>query len=391
MPKSAHIKRSARWITVPFGKAVNNITERIEPSAADSELYVGLGHLESGTLTVRRWGSARALEGTKLRMRKGDVLFAKRNAYLKRVAIAPHDGPFSAHGMVLRANPDVMLHEFLPFFMQSDLFMDRALEISVGSLSPTINWKTLAVQEFALPPLDEQRRIAEVLQAFEAAISALMVVRKASWQAHLANNHYITGANAIRRIIEGKELTELRPHWKVSTLGEAVLVENRLRKPLSAKVRKEMHGPYPYFGATGKLDSISEYRIDGTHALIGEDGDHFLKYRKQSMTQLVSGRFNVNNHAHVIKGADNCCTKWFYHCFRHRDIRHWLTKQGSGRLKLKKATLLSMPILLPPMDQQIHLVEKLDSTVNAVESVEERILELKRAMNLTSQKAIGAV
>ena len=62
--------------------------------------------------------------------------------------------------MVLRAKPDVVLPEFLPFFMQSDLFMDRALEISVGSLSPTINWKTLAAQEFALPPLEEQRRIA---------------------------------------------------------------------------------------------------------------------------------------------------------------------------------------------------------------------------------------
>jgi type I restriction enzyme, S subunit len=63
---------------------------------------------------------------------------------------------------VLRAKPDVVLPEFLPFFMQSDLFMDRAQRISVGSLSPTINWKTLAEQEFALPPLEEQRRIARL-------------------------------------------------------------------------------------------------------------------------------------------------------------------------------------------------------------------------------------
>ena len=65
--------------------------------------------------------------------------------------------------MVVRAKPKMVLPEFLPFFLQSDMFMERAVEISVGSLSPTINWKTLCVQEFPLPPLEEQRRIAEIL------------------------------------------------------------------------------------------------------------------------------------------------------------------------------------------------------------------------------------
>ena len=69
--------------------------------------------------------------------------------------------------MVFRAKPDVCLPEFLPFFLQSERFFERAIAISVGSLSPTINWKTLAVQEFPLPPLDEQRRIAEILWAAE--------------------------------------------------------------------------------------------------------------------------------------------------------------------------------------------------------------------------------
>lgn len=174
MTDLANTKPRAGWKTIPFGKAVKNITERAEPTAEDSELYIGLEHLDSGTLTVRRWGSERELEGTKLRMRKGDVLFAKRNAYLKRVAITPHDGLFSAHGMVLRANPKVMLHEFLPFFMQSDHFWDRAIGISVGSLSPTINWKTLAAEEFALPPIEEQRELALVLSAVRDAHQNLL-------------------------------------------------------------------------------------------------------------------------------------------------------------------------------------------------------------------------
>ena len=77
-------------------------------------------------------------------MRVGDILFAKRNAYLRRVAIAPHDGFFSAHGMVLRAREEAVLPEFLPFLMMSDKFMNRAVEISVGSLSPTSTGRPLS-------------------------------------------------------------------------------------------------------------------------------------------------------------------------------------------------------------------------------------------------------
>ena len=85
--------------------------------------------------------------------------------YQRKVAVADFDGICSAHALVLRAKSRVVLPEFLPFFMQSDFFMRRAEAISVGSLSPTINWRTLANEEFALPPRDEQRRIANVLSA----------------------------------------------------------------------------------------------------------------------------------------------------------------------------------------------------------------------------------
>ena len=156
------------WKIWRFDQIAQQVTERAEPTPDDSKLYVGLEHMDPGSLGIRRWGSQTDLIGTKFRMRKGDVLFARRNAYLKRVAIAPHDGLFSAHGMVLRPRPEAVLSDFLPFFMQSDLFMDRSIEISVGSLSPTINWKTMAAQEFALPPITEQARVVEILQVSRA-------------------------------------------------------------------------------------------------------------------------------------------------------------------------------------------------------------------------------
>ena len=144
--------------------AINSI-EKKKPVEEDRFTYIGLEHLDSGSLTVSRYGSDVAPVGEKLIMRKGDVLFGKRRAYQKKVAIAPFDGIFSAHGMVLRPREEVVDKGFFPLFISSDYFLNAAIQISVGSLSPTINWKDLRELEFELPDLETQRKLSDVLWA----------------------------------------------------------------------------------------------------------------------------------------------------------------------------------------------------------------------------------
>lgn len=148
-----------------FEDIIYNITEKKKPSEEDRLNYIGLEHLDSGSLFVTRWGAERTPEGEKIVMKKGDVLFGKRRAYQKKVAISPIDGVFSAHGMVLRPKENVICKEFLPFFISSDYFLNEAIRISVGGLSPTINWKDIKVLEFNLPSLSEQKVLAEKLWA----------------------------------------------------------------------------------------------------------------------------------------------------------------------------------------------------------------------------------
>ena len=148
-----------------FDEIAINSTAKKKPVESDKFHYIGLEHIDSGTFEISRWGSDVAPIGEKLIMKKGDVLFGKRRAYQRKVAIAPIDGIFSAHGMVLRPKEDVICKEFFPFFMSSNQFMDTAIRISVGGLSPTINWKDLQKQEFELPPIEEQRVLAEKLWA----------------------------------------------------------------------------------------------------------------------------------------------------------------------------------------------------------------------------------
>jgi type I restriction enzyme S subunit len=156
------------WKVWRFDQIATNVNTRIDnPSESGMEHYVGLEHLDTDSLKIRRWGTPDDVEATKLMFKKGDIIFGRRRAYQRKLGVAEFDGICSAHAMVLRAKPEVVLPEFLPFFMQSDLFMSRAIDISVGSLSPTINWKTMAVQEFVLPCKDEQLKIVELLSQFE--------------------------------------------------------------------------------------------------------------------------------------------------------------------------------------------------------------------------------
>lgn len=149
--------------TYKFEEIVINSTKKKKPIAEDKYTYIGLEHLDPKTLKVTRFGSEVAPKGEKLIMKKGDVLFGKRRAYQKKVAIAPFDGIFSAHGMVLRPNEEIIDKDFFPLFISSDYFLDTAINISVGSLSPTINWRDIRNLEFELPSLDKQRELAKVL------------------------------------------------------------------------------------------------------------------------------------------------------------------------------------------------------------------------------------
>ena len=159
-------KTRTGWTTVAFGDIAEPVNDRVDdPATAGVDRYVGLEHLDADSLTIRRWGSTEDVSSTKLRFGPGDIIFGKRRVYQRKLAVADFHGICSAHALVLRAKPEAVLPEFLPYFMQSDYFMEAALKISVGSLSPTINWKTLAQYEFNLPPVGYQKSLTATLSA----------------------------------------------------------------------------------------------------------------------------------------------------------------------------------------------------------------------------------
>ncbi len=191
-----------------FTEIAINSTEKKKPVEADKETYIGLEHLDTGTLTVSRWGSDVAPIGEKLVMKKGDVLFGKRRAYQKKVGIAPFDGIFSAHGMVLRPRENVITKEYFPLFISSDYFLNEAIRISVGSLSPTVNWKDLKDLEFTIPTIEEQRRITPLI-----------------WAAIEAKNAYKALLSRTDELVKSQFIEMFSGERKQLKLGECAIIE----------------------------------------------------------------------------------------------------------------------------------------------------------------------
>ncbi|MCB5161757.1 restriction endonuclease subunit S [Marinomonas algarum] len=158
--------------------------------------------------------------------------------------------------------------------------------------------------------------------------------------------------------------------WKLTTVGKVCKIRNDLRKPLSTEERAKIQGSYPYYGPTGVLDFIDHHLVEGQFALIGEDGDHFLKPEQKAQTLLVNGKFNVNNHAHLIQGTEKCSSEWFFLYFHHRDITHLISRQGASRYKLNKDTLSKLPILVPPLNEQLEIYKLFTTWDNAIEKTE---------------------
>jgi len=165
-----HLKSG--WKIMKFGDVVKNanLVER-DPVANGVDRIVGLEHIDPENLHIRRWNSV--ADGTSFTRKfvPGQTLFGKRRAYQRKVAYAEFEGICSGDILTFETkDKSVLLPELLPFICQSDAFFDHALGTSAGSLSPRTSWTALKDFEFPLPPLDEQKRIAEILLTADEAV-----------------------------------------------------------------------------------------------------------------------------------------------------------------------------------------------------------------------------
>ena len=330
------------WKKWRFDEFAQNISERVEPSQTDMDVYVGLEHIDPDTLHLSRHGHPNDVEGTKLRFYKGDIIFGRRRAYQRKTALATTDGICSAHAMVLRAKEDVVDPSFFPFLFHSKQFIDMAITISVGGLSPTINWKDISKQEFLLPPKSEQKRLAELLWAADEMIEKeKKVVIKAQ------ENLYLILSKNIGFCQNGNYITKIHEHIKVSN----VLSKNKFN--------------------VGKLDT-KDYQDNGMYPIIDQSKNEIAGY-SDNKENVYNGTLPIlifGDHTTIVKfvdfpfilGADGTkvisanenivLTKYLFYAIQNLNI----VPQGYRR---HYSILMDLEIPLLSLDEQKELISKL--------------------------------
>lgn len=240
-------------IRVKFGDVVRICRETCkDPSAEGIDRVIGLEHLEPGDLRLRSW--ADIANGTTFtqRVRPGQVLFGKRRAYQRKVAMAEFDAICSGDIYVFEsADPKRLLPELLPFLCQTDAFFEHAVGTSAGSLSPRTNWSSLAAYEFALPPLEEQHRVV-------ARLSAQSNVRQMTASLHMAAMMLLGSLR--QTAFRDSGLYQSPPPW--ADLGEVVAKGGVVDGPFGSNLKSEHWTDSGVPVVQGSHISSGTYKVD---------------------------------------------------------------------------------------------------------------------------------
>lgn len=302
-------------------------------------------------------------------------------------------------------NSDFLVQEFLFYrIIKEIVYINR---ITAATTVKHLSSKDVLEIEIDLPSKPEQTKIAEILSTVDRAIeqTEALIAKQQRIKTGLMKDLLTRGIDENGNLrseqthkFKDSPLGRIPAEWEVRRLGDSCEICNSLRFPIAALVRENMKGEYPYYGPTGILDYINEYRVEGKFVLIGEDGDHFLKYKTHEMTLLVEGEFNVNNHAHLIRGKDNVLTEWLHLFFLHRDITLHLTRQGAGRFKLNKAALIELMLIAPRDQSEQYRILKIMNTlrrnqISGINNLEKLRLRKTALMQdlLTGQKRVTAL
>ena len=245
---------------VKFADVAHRANTKEDRFNTDKIYYVGGEHIESGELFVHGKG---VIKGSTIGpmfycgFTAGQILFVTRNPHLKKCGIVDFDGICSEKTLVIETKDrGVLLQEYLALIMQSNDFWDYCEENKSGGVNYFLNWSTLADYEFDLPPLAEQKVLADKL-----------------WAAYRLKESYKKLLAATEEMVKSQFIGMFKDVSYRVALEDVVYIKDDCRKPINDGVRSAMKDGelYPYYGATGVVDYINDYITNEQLLCIAED------------------------------------------------------------------------------------------------------------------------
>lgn len=314
---------------------------------------VGLEHITPENVTLSNWDMDTENTFTKM-FHKGDMLFGRRRAYLKKAAQAPFDGICSGDITIIRAKADKILPELLPFIIQNDALFDFAVGKSAGSLSPRVKWENLKNYSFELPSLDEQHKLAEVLWSINDTLQA--------YQKLLVETDELVKSQFIEMF---GELGKDDKGWGLTTLGQCCEINPKRPRNIDDELMVSFV-PMPAVSEDGKIDSsdIRPYKeVRKGFTYFAENDVLFAKItpcmengKGAVARNLESGIASGSTEFHVLRPISGKTNPYWLYIITMFDsfrvgARKVMTGTG-GQLRVPIAYLNDYPISLPPIELQ---------------------------------------
>jgi len=366
---------------VKFADVISLSSSRTaDPASAGIERFVGLEHIEPENLHIRSWGLVADGITFTSTFKRGQVLFGKRRAYQRKVAVADFDGVCSSDIYVFESkDPNVLLPELVPFILQSEGFYEYAVKTSAGSLSPRTNWTHLANYEFPLPPVDEQRRIADLLWAIDETKQKWVSVIQAQGQLIRSYQKIFFPLTS--------DSSENKSSWH--NLDDLCI---RITDGKHGDCENQEGSGYYFVSAKDIMDDGINF--DNARQITQ---DSFQEAHKR--TRLEPGDILVSNSGTIGKVAivntdpkiykttfqksvaiikpnkEHVMERWLFYCIQTKHELFEYISQGSAQKNLLLKDLRNIKILIPSMEEQAEIVTQMDRLFDVQN-------DLKNHMNL---------
>lgn len=363
------------WQPVRFGDIVRQAGGTNQRPT--DERVVGLEHLDSDALTVRRYAPSDADHTFTRKFSKGQVLYGKRRAYQRKAARVDFDGVCSNDIIVMEPASRALHASLLPILVQSPSFLEHALATSVGSLSPRTNWKSLGDFYFNLPPIEDQVKIADLVWAAEEVAVKAEAAVEVAWTVE-------------KRVLEDAYAD---PTWPVVRMEDAG--EIQLGKKLSPKSREGQQTPYLRVANIGDdhlvLDEVHEspFTPREVERLSLQIGDLLLieangNIKEVGRSAIWGGEIEgccFQNHVFRLRVKEGILPEFAYGWLRRANYRGDFARQSTRTTTLANITAVrfgAMDFPLPSQDVQNEVVRRVVEAREARRALEEHARASRR-------------
>jgi type I restriction enzyme S subunit len=370
---------------VKFADVVRLNTDRTaDPASAGIDRFVGLEHIEPENLHIRSWGLV--ADGTTFTstFKRGQVLFGKRRAYQRKVAVADFDGVCSSDIYVFESkDPNVLLPELVPFICQSEGFYDYAVKTSAGSLSPRTNWSHLANYEFPLPPVDEQRRIADLLWAADDVISSYQELLEKQLELQFILMSDLLSAKHWNKKAKSTRFGQIPENWEIQKISEIAQVDYGISESVANNTDPSI-GWSILTGANITLDgTIDQFKTNyikppTKEGFILKKGDILLNWRSGSPEHVgkaaifdLDGDFTYASfilRIRVNESMNNVFLHRLLNFMRKNKLFGSSTSQQIN-FKMNATQFREVEVVVPPIDEQLEIVEIFENWKNATDAL----------------------